>query len=604
MAKNNFFNKMLGFFNLTIDKTSKNPTDKSKALFPATVEKKKNGDVKVKNLIKGNPVLEQYYQTYLTETLDTADSFKNRENRYKDLDYAYYNSAYFSMAVELYADEATQSDAQDEILNVFAKEKKLEKYINEFFRKIGLNGNLLRSMAFDIALYADHFWALSTDEKEGITEVTPLNPYYVKDRIEFSALEVAKKQKAGNFTAMRKDMTMRKILDVIQQEKKGNDVASFFKRYLIGFALEEDMVLPPWNMLHFRRLTTNNEFAPFGRPILINAISPFRQLQAGKNLMALARASNFPIKIFGVDVSDKMTAMDKWEAIEEAKGEFKNLGVNSTTKEKFVIDNEVWMPKDLIDINIVDPNMNLDQIADIELLTNEMITSTGIPIGYIPTPEGSSFGDSGTALLQQSKVFGRRVYSNQTAMLDGLVSLVKMQLAMTGDFDVNSQFELSLNFPVVEESRDKMSIKSDSLRLAQDVLSGIGDAVGLDRDEALPMNVVKDVFSDISFLDSDDVNKWFKAIRVDTARNADDDGESNQEQLSEKLKNKLLTRLSEKQRKALVREAYFSYKKDNGLDEGVIGKRHYYSSVSNLECFNEKSLNIYKKVNDKKKLKG
>ena len=58
------------------------------------------------------------------------------------------------------------------------------------------------------------------------------------------------------------------------------------------------MYLPPWNVPHFRRFSTKSEFYPFGRPLFINCIAPFRQLQASKNLMALARAAKFPKEHF------------------------------------------------------------------------------------------------------------------------------------------------------------------------------------------------------------------------------------------------------------------------------------------------------------------
>lgn len=608
MAKKSLMTKMLKFFNLTVDKgSSNNPHDNTESIYPAKYDPRDGLKGKPKNLVKGS-FLEYYYNLYVTETLDTAASFKNREDRYKDLEFAYANNGYFSQAVELYATEATQSDAQNKVLNVFAKDRKVEKYIIEFFNKIGITNNLLNSMSFDIALFADHFWALSVEEGEGVTDITPLNPYFVKDRIEFSALEVAKQRRQGDYSNLgNKSPLIQRILDVIEQENKGEDAAAFFKKYLIGFALEEDMVLPPWQVMHFRRLTTSNEFAPYGRPILINAIGPFRQLQSAKTLMAMARASNFPIKSYEVDVSDKMTEMDKWEAIEEAKAEYKNLGVTSTSKEKFVIDSETWTPKDLIELTITDPGMNLDQIGDVELLINEMITAVGIPEGYIPTPGGSGFGDSGKALLQQAKIFGRRVYTIQTSILDGLVSLVRMHLAMTGDLPEDVEFELSLNFPVVEESSEKMGIKSDSLRLAQDVLTSISDAVGLDSDEALPPQIIRDVFSDISFLDGEDVDKWLVAIKKQEDEKKDDNEntqESTRKRSSKALKEKLKTRLSEKQRKTLVREAYFNYKKENGLDEGVLGKRHFYSSNSHLEAYSKRSQDIYKRCIEKTKLEG
>ena len=61
------------------------------------------------------------------------------------------------------------------------------------------------------------------------------------------------------------------------------------------------------------------------------------------------------------------------------------------------------------------------------------------------------------------------------------------------------EFELALPFPVIEESQDRVRMKNDTLRLANDIITNLQNALGLDRGESIPSEVVKDIFGKISF---------------------------------------------------------------------------------------------------------
>src|SRR5208282_1355683 len=379
--------------------------------YPADIRKPNETNRRKNKAVKFPDEIERLYELWLQDNMDTPDTFKNRKERYKDLDYCYYNSAIISMAVDLYTDETTQADAQSEILKVYAKDKKLEKWINEFFNNIGITNEILKDLAFSIALYSDHFWVLTTDQEKGIQRITPIDVYDVTERLEFNALKYKKKLFDQRYFTLASKNTILAHLQKMLIGDSESDLSKYFQNYLFGYKISDDIFLPPWNVIHFRRFTTKSEFYPFGRPLLINSIAPFRQLQASKNLMSLSRASNFPIKHFKVKVDPGMTEVDQWNVVQQPMEDFHNFAQSYSGKEKFSIDGELWTPNDLLEIEVHDINANLDRIADVELLQDNLIISTRIPKGYLITDKGS-FGQSGQSLLQQSKIFGRAVYSN------------------------------------------------------------------------------------------------------------------------------------------------------------------------------------------------
>jgi hypothetical protein len=201
---------------------------------------------------------------------------------------------------------------------------------------------------------------------------------------------------------------------------------------------------------------------------------------------------------------------------------------------------------------------------------------TRVPKGYLIVDK-ASFGTSGQALLQQHKPFGRSVFTLQSSFLKELVNVIKLDLAIAGKFDrEDTEFELLMNFPVVEDSSDRIGIKNDTIGLAKEVISTLQDVLGVN--EGLPPDVVKDILTRLSFLSQEDINTW-----VDTIL-------KNEMEMSEKghrmvTDRKYLTESAVKKLNryyengdSLVREAYFQSKNNVAFFEGIQNKKHFVSS--------------------------
>ena len=269
---------------------------------------------------------------------------------------------------------------------------------------------------------------------------------------------------------------------------------------------------------------------------------------------------------------------DIWEVVDEAKSEYHNLGYSETDKEQFAMGGEVWLPQGLLNMDNIESRMDLDAIADIEMLRDDLIMGTDIPKGYLIV-DRASFGTSGQALLRQHKPFARSVFKIQTVILEQISQLIRLQFVISNDFDYDTPFELSMPFPEVEESSDRLRMKSDTLRLAKDVLDNIGDAIGLERGEALPPDVVKAVFSQISFLNDDDIIKWIDDT-IKMQQQKPDEGEESKDYMFESKKfanrNKIQERLTPK----TIRECWNKARKNTRIYENISNDRHHYSSYN------------------------
>lgn len=554
-----------------------------------------------KNLIpiKFNTDIQKIYNEWKAD-LTSLDEIKNRMNRYSDLDFMAENCGYIGLAIKLYANETIAPDESGKIIKVYSRNKEVENYINDFFRKINVNRTILEDTAYGLAKFGDYFWIRSITPDEGITEITPIDVRQVKDRIEFSAIDELEKLYNKNrwIGTPTQALKINDIAQAISNKVKTSDYSAMYKRYTFGFSLGEDqsVVLPPWAISHFRRFSTQSEFAPFGRPLLISSLSIYREYKSALNLLAMARVAKFPKEVFKITIDENMTPTERIIAINEARQEFMNLVNLDNNKEPMSIGSAIWTIKDLFEYELIQNSMDLGEIADVELLKDELISSTLVPKGYMITGE-STWGDQGKALLQQSKVFAREVFTNQSAILNELTDLVKTQFVIMDKFEKeNTEFELSLAYPNSEQTSENITNQKDMMDLAQAVIENLKTALAVD---SIPIDVAKDIFKKYSSIDRKDLDKWMKDIEssIDLQIKQSDYEEPKYESIRKEKLQRGLNKLSE----SVFREAYFEAKKEKALTEGVMNGQHFVTNFgnNNYDNFRYTMLKEVLKVNGK-----
>ena len=535
------------------------------------------------------PKIRELWDWYLNETADTSQTMSDRNNRYKDIDYMIYNDSIISMALNLYADEISQPDDSMEIIKVNAPDSAVAKEIRKLLDKWEINQKYIREVSYNLCAYGDSFDIVDIDPQEGVKSLTPIDVYDVTDRLEFKASEIKKRRDYTRWYNICRDETVRQYISDFNDEIKDSPSVAF-DSYLFGFIICEEYYLAPWQVLHYRLESRRSEFFPWGRPLFINLIGPWRQLKTSMNLLALARTMKFPKDIFGVETSEEMTTMEKWDAVNTARQEYSNQGRYNKAKEEFALADEIWIPKDLIDFQTHQTDISLDDIADVELLRDNIMMGTAIPKGYLITDEGG-WGTSNQSLLQQSKPFGRAVYRIQSEELERISSLIRLHFLITGQFDKEfTEFELSMNFPVVEEASDRLQLKSDTMDLANAIINNLKDAMGYTA-ETVPVSLIKKVFAKYSFLSPEELDKYISELEKEQKKaNAQGDtydpsdlmgngGFQGDKEVDfgESLK-KFESRLSED----VVKTAYFESLESLGISESTIKGRHIKVSRSNV----------------------
>ena len=597
--------KLLDFFNLGIS------TDGN--MIPTEHVRDKNG----KELPKVKPIempsaMENAYQ-YLVSNMSTAPYMDNafRFLRYKDMKSACTTEPILETAVKIYTSEAYTSEYGKNLVQIKAKDSKLEKYFYKWFEDVGFTENVIRDIFTNLVMYGDAFWlnGIDMEGKGGITTITPIDPFLVADRIEFNVGMVEEKyqwfQMALNLANTYP--SLQQIIDIVSQ-KNVEDISALYKSYLFGYTLKlwaeeengdsQDVKnvkgVPPWCISHCRLFTTDKDFFPFGKPMFLSAIPTFKSYKTTQLLIDMLRSQSFPREHYSIKCDENSDPFTRQMRISEAKNFLEGITPQTQNQDGLSVGAKIYSCDGLIDYELLDPSIDLDALGDLEEKKYSMCMATGIPMTYLCPEEGDGLGgDSAEKLYYLNKIFQRRVDALRRAFLEELDETFRMHLLLTEEFDGDkSEFELSILNPVEDMTSDKISQISDIFSLAKDILDTLATSFGLERGESLSPKIVKSVLSMYLPLEKDLISQWVDEVYgCAEEENKDDNAEDEEGKPKDNMfgkKPNLFESLQEKQImekcEAKLNEEYFRYKKEHGMTEGQIGNRYYYNNTYRLKA--------------------
>lgn len=598
-------NKLLNFFNVSV-------TDKGN-LIPTEHVRDKNG----KELPKVKPIdmpsaMESAYQ-YLVSNMSTAPYMDNafRFLRYKDMKSACTTEPILETAVKIYVSEAYTSEYGKNLVQIKAKDSKLEKYFYKWFEDVGFTENVIRDIFTNLVMYGDAFWlnGIDMEGNGGITTITPIDPFLVADRIEFNVGMVNEKQEWFRMALNLANTypSLQQIVDIVSQ-KNVEDISALYKSYLFGYTLKlwaeeengdsQDVKnvkgVPPWCISHCRLFTTDKDFFPFGKPMFLSAIPTFKSYKTTQLLIDMLRSQSFPREHYSIKCDENSDPFTRNMRISEAKNFLEGITPQTQNQDGLSVGSKIYSCEGLVDYDLLDPSIDLDALGDLEQKKYSMCMSTGIPMTYLCPEEGEGLGgDNAEKLYYLNKIFQRRVDALRRAFLEELDKTFRMHLLLTEEFDGDkSEFELSILNPVEDMTSDKISQISDVFSLAKDILDTLATSFGLERGESLSPKIVKSVLSMYLPLEKDLISQWVDEVYgCAEEENKDDNTEDEEGKQKDNMfgkKPNLFESLQEKQImekcKAKLNEEYFRYKKEHGMTEGQIGNRYYYNNTYRLKA--------------------
>ena len=598
--------KLMDFFNLGVT------TDGH--MIPTEHVRDKDG----KELPKIKPIempsaMEQTYQ-YLLSNYNTMPYSDNmyRFLRYKDMKMACTTEPILETATRIYVSEAYTSEYGKNLVQIKAKDSKLEKYFYKWFEDVGFTENVIRDIFTNLVMYGDAFWlnGIDMEGKGGITTITPIDPFLVADRIEFNVGMVEEKRQWFQMALNLANTypSLQQIVDIVSQ-KNVEDISALYKSYLFGYTLKlwaeeengdsQDVKnvkgIPPWCIAHCRLFTTDKDFFPFGKPMFLSAIPAFKSYKTTQLLVDMLRSQSFPREHYSIKCDENSDPFVRQMRISEAKNFLEGITPQTQNQDGLSVGSKIYSCEGLIDYELLDPSIDLESLGDLEEKKYSMCMATGIPMTYLCPEEGEGLGgDNAEKLYYLNKIFQRRVDVLRRAFLEELDETFRMHLLLTEEFDGDkSEFELSILNPVEDLTSDKISQISDVFGLAQEILNVLASSFGLDRGQSLSPNIVKSVLTQYLPVEKDVISKWVDEVYHCAEEENKDSNSDNDENEKPKdnmfsKKNNLFESLQEKQIMEKcgekLNEEYFKYKKEHGMTEGQIGNHYYYNNTYRLKA--------------------
>jgi len=452
--------------------------------------------------------LETLFNDWLSDTQDSVQEISERRRRVDQLQYAKLNDPFIGRVVKLYADEATQLDIQDQIIAIESPDVRMTREMYMLLNKWGITQQRIRSTIEQLATFGDAFWANKVSD-QGVERIIPMKQLQVSDRLEFNPIKALeeKKRREGQLAMLAdKNSLIQQMLDEMSESM---DFADMLDTKLFGYVIENDLVVPPWSVTHFRVEADSSEFAPFGVSPILGTLAPFKLAQSTITLQSIARILSFPVTLYKVKTTDKADESLQFATVDRVRQEYDNVGINPAggNSEVYSVNTKIWMPDGLMDVDVKESKVDIGFTDDIAMYQDRVAVATGIPKGYL-VQEWGGFGNSAISLTEQFKPFARSVFSLQTAFLESLADLFRLHFAINGQYDFRTPFTLSLRYPAEEVSEEKARARSDSLEMTKAVLDLIRSAIGAEEEEGLPADIVRDVMAKYSFLSPTDIVKW------------------------------------------------------------------------------------------------
>lgn len=550
------------------------------------------------------PQIQRLYHFWIT-TYFNVEKYNKRTELWSDMENLYYNDPLIARAVKIKTDEVVQADSNMQPIFVEGDKAQVD-YLLEFYDNTQLYSKIW-STAFDINLFGNHAWILGVNGDKGIDEIIQPDIFALTERLEFYPAELEAEIAKTGGSSYKQYFSQDRVKQLIDAITNKDNITSVHKRYLLGFIIN-NYILPPWRVLHFRNFTTRSPFSPFGVPGFIHSLAPYKQYDAAMTFQVMARAASFPIDKYELNLPNIMDDSEKFSTLLNFIEKLDNLGLKQAKKEDRSLGDRIFTIKELFDFDQISPDIDIGKIADIDMLRDERIISTGLPRNIVD-PNDSGFGDSGVALIQKWKELARSVFHTQHIILDNITQLSKLQMILTKSFSAKDfNFILSMPFPESQNNSEILDSQKDILDLFVAITDTLSDKFM--GGESLPDDLKKEILMQVMPYDQQRVDNWIKSISKEKKRlekegieiGADVEGDVEEEtddggwgfdESYKRFKENVKTKTKMPYREAIEKEIINT--RQLKMREGKLNQKHYFSSKNTYADFRAENLVDFEK---------
>lgn len=452
----------------------------------------------------------QLYEGWKRQTQISRERYESLMQLYIDMDEMFMNNAYMAKALKYRVAETLQQDLNMQPIGVEAN-KKQKKHILEFMERTGLQ-NLLPEIVEGRAKYGTHGLLLIPSET-GIDELISVNAKDIQDILQFTAIDIENNLtqtiRGSYIDTERGDDFIEMILE------KKDSLGAKFKKHLIGYQVGNELV-PPWLFVPFRHSPNNSPWSPFGVPIFIHSLSAYRKYDFMESMEAMAFGLRFPIEKFKFTIPNEAEPTEAFYKVSEIMNQLNNSGLIIDSNFEQGLGRKVVTIEGLYNYEIQELKVDWGEGSNKESVLNELIASTFLPKGQIDPRDAQYAQQSGKALVQDFKPFARDIFIDQQSILESISTVIKIDMIQSGKFSLEEiDFTLTMPYPESQINDDIISAQKSQADLANTIIENLSEYMGIKDKKDVPIELVKDIFSQILPYDDKRIQNWLKVIDLE-----------------------------------------------------------------------------------------
>ena len=360
-------------------------------------------------------------------------------------------------ALDVMMEESTTVNDKGKIMNIYSDSKRVKGILEDlFYNRLDIHTSL-PMWTRNTCKYGDNFVYLNIDDANGIIGAKQM-PNYEMDRRENDLFSVI------NGSTVEVDLSSNKT-----------DKTKFIWR-------GRNVEFNSWQMAHFRLLGEDKRL-PYGTSILEKARRIWKQLIMSEDAMLVYRVTRAPerriykIYVGNIDDADVPAYVNSIaDRFKRAQVMDSQTGQMDLRYNQMANDQDYFIPVRSEDapspIETLPGASNLDQIADIEYLRNNLFTALRVPKPFLGFDETT--GDGKNLALQDIR-FSRTINRIQQSMIQELNKIAIIHLYLLGfeeDFD---NFTLTLNNPSTQADMLRVEHMQQKVTLLKDAVSDTGN---------------------------------------------------------------------------------------------------------------------------------
>lgn len=469
------------------------------------------------------------YSTFGLSSFNTAtQSSYSREEQYNIIDIMGQDDRNKAV-LDVYAQYICGKNENGDIVWCESSDQAIQTYVSYLLKDLQINKRIY-TWTYSLLKYGDLYLKLGKGKRksrslnEAVKLDDEINNYYYTHNIEAvqnpgEMFELQKEGKTACFVKLpESSLTSSKssfMHNTISYSLKSNDTVVYSSTDFVHIALKnnverakEEMEISLNNSDEKELYTINS-----GESLLLPSYKVWRQLQLLENSALLddvVRSSVVRfIEIDGGDMPKEQVqnyVSRLKQTIEQKAAINVNANFNNYT-EPSPIQNIVYTVKHgsqgSISTSTLGGDTNSHDLLNLDWWNNRYYGSFGIPKQYFGWTDDSTGFNGGSSLSIISSVFGRSIPLKQTAIIEGLTTLINIILLSEGKIDYVNEFTLKMLEPTTQESTDRKEEVKSKLDAAQQLFGLVDPYVSDDATKLklilslIPSDVKTEEFNEI-----------------------------------------------------------------------------------------------------------